>query len=259
MKYLFLLTFLYSYAIFSQVKIGDNPNSISPSSILEIESTDKGVLIPRVALVSTANSSPVSSPSVSLMVYNTATNNDVIPGYYYWNGTNWSSFVTSQKKQIAINCYSTGLGGVGSKSVYVNGNVVSAASRGVHLTVLSGSTGNMIFSNNYDTHGTIALGTNCANDINTYNTNGNILILNTWDQPNHINTDLQNALKDVMLSKEITYETMDYRNAFCIIYQNGRGKLGESTSNAHDDSGAVIGNGNTIRANAACNVVTFIN
>ncbi len=33
----------------AQVKIGDNPTSINANSVLEIESTNKGLLMPRVA------------------------------------------------------------------------------------------------------------------------------------------------------------------------------------------------------------------
>ncbi|QDW19599.1 hypothetical protein B0M43_0005560 [Flavobacterium sp. KBS0721] len=41
--------------------------------------------MPRVALVNTTDNSPVTNPATSLMIYNTATLNDVTPGYYYWN------------------------------------------------------------------------------------------------------------------------------------------------------------------------------
>jgi len=239
--------------------VGIGTSTPSASSVLELSSTNQGVLLPRVALTSTTSASPISSPATSLLVYNTATANDVVPGYYYWDGSKWLSFVAPKKKQITINAYSTGLGGSGSRSVYLNGNSVSTSARGVHLTVVGGTTGTVVFSQSYDTHGNTALGTNCANDINAYNTNGNILILNTWDQPNHINADLTTALRDVMQSKQIVYETMDYRGAFCIIYQNGRGKLAESTTNSRDDTGNVIGNGNSPRANTGCHVVTFLN
>jgi len=46
-------------------------------------------LIPRIALTQTTSPSPVTSPAQSLLVYNTATINDVTPGYYYWDGSKW--------------------------------------------------------------------------------------------------------------------------------------------------------------------------
>jgi len=70
---------------------GSTPNA---SAMLDIKSSDKGLLIPRVALTSTSSASPITSPATSLLVYNTATTGDVTPGYYYWNGSQWVRFAT---------------------------------------------------------------------------------------------------------------------------------------------------------------------
>ena len=63
---------------------GNPPNS---SAMLDVSAANKGLLIPNVALSRTTNASPITSPAVSLLVYNTATMNDVTPGYYYNSGT----------------------------------------------------------------------------------------------------------------------------------------------------------------------------
>jgi hypothetical protein len=60
-----------------------------PSAGLDVNFTDKGVLIPRIALTSTTSAGPISNPANSLLVYNT-TNNPaagLTPGYYYNAGT----------------------------------------------------------------------------------------------------------------------------------------------------------------------------
>jgi len=58
-----------------------------------------GLLIPRVALIKTTDAFPITSPAISLLVYNTATTGstsfDVTPGYYYWNGTAWVRLSTN--------------------------------------------------------------------------------------------------------------------------------------------------------------------
>jgi len=55
----------------------------------------KGLLIPRVALTITTSNAPVGAGiATSLLVYNTATVNDVTPGYYYWDGSQWVRFVS---------------------------------------------------------------------------------------------------------------------------------------------------------------------
>ena len=69
--------------------VGIGTLSPDASARLDVVATDKGILIPRVNLVATNNPAPVASPAVSLLVYNQATINDVVPGFYYWDGIKW--------------------------------------------------------------------------------------------------------------------------------------------------------------------------
>ncbi|MCC4213286.1 hypothetical protein [Leeuwenhoekiella parthenopeia] len=84
-----LLVFLIPIYAFSQVGIGTT--SPDNSSILDLSSSNRGLLIPRLNLVATTNTAPVTSPAQGLLVYNLATVNDVSPGLYYWNGSLWVS------------------------------------------------------------------------------------------------------------------------------------------------------------------------
>jgi hypothetical protein len=59
------------------------------SAALEVYSTNQGFLAPRVSLTQTSLSTPVTSPALGLMVFNTNAVNDVTVGYYYWDGTAW--------------------------------------------------------------------------------------------------------------------------------------------------------------------------
>ena len=87
---LFLFVFLVtSITGFSQVGIGTTLPSTS--SQLEVTATNKGILIPRIALTGTSDAVTIANGNVtSLLVYNTATASDVVPGFYYWNGSKWS-------------------------------------------------------------------------------------------------------------------------------------------------------------------------
>ena len=92
--YLLLVIGLIGIVAKGQTGIGTTtPNT---SAKLEVASTDKGFLPPRVVLTATNAFSPItgtSSTAAGLLVYNTATAgavpNNVVPGYYYWNGTSW--------------------------------------------------------------------------------------------------------------------------------------------------------------------------
>jgi hypothetical protein len=88
------LTFIVGYTANAQVisqKIGNNPTNISPNAVLEMESTTKGVLFPRVTLSSLTDLITIPSPTDGLTVFNIATAgtapNNVSFGYYYWSST----------------------------------------------------------------------------------------------------------------------------------------------------------------------------
>jgi hypothetical protein len=75
-------------------KVGIGTASPSASAVLDITATDKGILIPRVALTSKIDVATIAIPEVGLLVYNTATVNGLSPGYYFWNGDIWSRMLT---------------------------------------------------------------------------------------------------------------------------------------------------------------------
>jgi len=79
----------YSTISNAQVKIGNNPTLLNPSAILEVESTNKGILLPRVALVAPSNPAPLAGFVSGMFIYNTATTDSITPGLYYAEGTKW--------------------------------------------------------------------------------------------------------------------------------------------------------------------------
>src|SRR5688572_23982344 len=86
-----ILLITLTFNLRAQVKIGDNPNTINANSILELESTNKGFLPPRVALNSVSSPSPLAAPVPSgMMVYNSG--GTLTSGHYMWNGSKWASF-----------------------------------------------------------------------------------------------------------------------------------------------------------------------
>jgi hypothetical protein len=96
-----IIILIVSINAFSQ-NVGINGTGASPaaSAGLDVDFTDKGLLIPRVALTALNAAGPVTSPATSLIVYNTATAgttpNNVFPGYYYWDGAAWIRLRTEQ-------------------------------------------------------------------------------------------------------------------------------------------------------------------
>lgn len=94
MKSTFTLILIFSLSCLGLVaqNIGINGTGAAPaaSALLDVSAPDKGLLIPRVALTSTADVTTIASPATSLLVYNTATVSNVSPGFYFWNGSAWT-------------------------------------------------------------------------------------------------------------------------------------------------------------------------
>ncbi len=68
----------------------DNVYNGNNSAMLDIKSTNKGLLIPRIALNSMTDNNTIVSPATGLMIYDIGTN--INKGFYYWNGNRWTKF-----------------------------------------------------------------------------------------------------------------------------------------------------------------------
>ena len=99
-KLLSVILILCSYTAYSQVGIGTPmPNA---SSQLEIVANDKGLLIPRISLTGSTDTTTIATGNVnSLLVFNTATISDIKPGYYYWYDNKWNRIVISNEITIS--------------------------------------------------------------------------------------------------------------------------------------------------------------
>ena len=91
-----LLCLLLFISMTTTAQTGIGTTAPNASAKLEVAATDKGFLPPRVALTASNAFSPIvgtAANATGLLVYNTAsagvTPNNVVPGYYYWNGTAW--------------------------------------------------------------------------------------------------------------------------------------------------------------------------
>jgi len=85
---------LTSPALAQNVSISPTGNAPDNSAALDIRDfTNKGVLIPRIALTGPTDAVTIPSPATSLLVYNINTVGGLTPGYYYNAGTpaspNW--------------------------------------------------------------------------------------------------------------------------------------------------------------------------
>ena len=79
------------------VSINTAGTPANPSAMLDVSSTSKGLLIPRVSLTSTNDVTTIASPATSLLVYNTnAAMVGGAVGFWYFNGTIWVQAIGPQ-------------------------------------------------------------------------------------------------------------------------------------------------------------------
>jgi hypothetical protein len=125
-KHLVAIIFLIISISFKAQNIGINTTGATPnlSAMLDIVSTSKGLLIPRLALTSNTDATTITSGNVtSLLVYNTTAASSgstaVFPGYYYWNGSKWVAFGGSGGNDWAL----TGNAGTTASSAAIGSTV----------------------------------------------------------------------------------------------------------------------------------------
>lgn len=103
MKKITIMAALLGSFYLTSAQVGIGTPAPANSSQLDIVANNKGVLIPRVSLTSTAVFAPISGTEVeSLLVYNTATTGDVTPGFYYWFNNKWERIVNQTQLDDAI-------------------------------------------------------------------------------------------------------------------------------------------------------------
>ena len=91
------------------VAIGMNAKT-DPTAILDIQATDRGILLPRVTLSSSTDQTTILNPAIGLLVYNTGTNpNFAVQGYMFWSGSEWKIFssMTANPARATLNCAGT--------------------------------------------------------------------------------------------------------------------------------------------------------
>ncbi|WP_223558856.1 hypothetical protein [Chryseobacterium lathyri] len=135
---------IFLISTFSFAQVGINTSTPNPDAALDIVSANKGLLPPRLALVSTVSPAPLSVHVAGMVAYNTATVNDVIPALYYDDGTRWvlakNSGITTNALSSTGNTITSTVNGVAASTTAVN-TVSNTSSGNVLSTTVNGVTG----------------------------------------------------------------------------------------------------------------------
>ena len=77
------------------------------SAALNVNASDKGVLLPRVALTGSTDVTTIPNPTTGLLVYNTGTGGTFsTTGYLFWDGAQWKLFASASSEvgDADLNC-----------------------------------------------------------------------------------------------------------------------------------------------------------
>ena len=129
---------------FSQVAINTTGAVANSSAILDISSTSKGVLIPRISLVSATDNITIPNPAPGLMLFNTNANLGKGTGFYFNGGTaaspSWTAvrslvFPFSDGTNSATSVFS-----IENYSSIISSSAIKAnAQQGIAVEAISGS------------------------------------------------------------------------------------------------------------------------
>ncbi|RXR24073.1 tail fiber domain-containing protein [Flavobacterium stagni] len=140
-RIVYFLFILIPTFCFSQV--GVNTTNPDPSSMLDITSTDKGVLVPRVSLTSVATTSldGTNTAATGLLIWNTnaATTGGNGVGFYFFNGTQWMPITQSGTGNTLDQSYDQGGAGVGRTITADAGAVTINGTDGLVTTGIFGN------------------------------------------------------------------------------------------------------------------------
>lgn len=90
------ILFIFTFSLPINAQVGINTSSPNASSILDINSTNKGVLFPQYDLtVLNSTSTPVANPAEGLMIYNKGGVSTYPKGYYIWIKNQWQRAIIS--------------------------------------------------------------------------------------------------------------------------------------------------------------------
>jgi microcystin-dependent protein len=118
--YILIISILSISNLHAQTGIGTTtPNA---SAKLDVYSTNKGFLPPRVSLTDIYDQTTIASPAIGLLVYCKG-DAGLAAGYYYWNGNAWATIATPGGSGSFASSYLRG-SRTASQTVNVNDNII---------------------------------------------------------------------------------------------------------------------------------------
>ncbi len=213
-------------------QVGINTTVPSAGSLLDVSSTDKGILLPRVDISDLNTIAPIAGGSTeSLFVYNTNTTTG--KGFYYWNGSIWIGVDGENDWKLKGNKGTTPGIGVGQNFIGTSDNqgLILATN---NINALTISTTQNLLANNNGTNGAPTYSFNSDTDVGIWRSDtdrlnfsaGGIEFIELFE-----GADNEFRINDSGQDINFRIETDDDENAFFIDGLNDNIGLGTGTPN----------------------------
>lgn len=137
-KVFFLIAMFFALTLSAQVKVGDNPTTVHSSAMLQVDSSTKGFLPPRMT---NAQMTAIASPANGLMVYCT---NCSPAGLYTYSGSAWSAVGDTSSGG------SSSSGGVSASMAFTTGTYIwggPSVTRNIVITIVNNSFSTVAWTN----------------------------------------------------------------------------------------------------------------
>ena len=188
---------LLAWGAQSQVKIGQNPNSINTTSILELESTNKALVLTRLTSVQMTAITPLNGA----LIYNTDTH-----CIHYFNGAQWNNLCNSTNNVFSFTDNGNGTITLDDAA----GNSITYNIEPETVTTLSDNgDGTFTYINEL---GTETIITNMNQLLETDTTPGNIGLVDGNQITINVNdadSDVSNEIQDLQFTGELLSLTAD--------------------------------------------------
>ena len=119
--------FMLLFHALTSAQVGIGTTSPDDGAILDISSTDKGLLIPRITLTGLNDNTTITPITTGLLIFNSTAAgsgaNAIDQGFHYWNGSIWVKLTTNADTPTDSNVYENNGTVTGFRTINLNNNI----------------------------------------------------------------------------------------------------------------------------------------
>ena len=119
--------FMLLFHALTSAQVGIGTTSPDDGAILDISSTDKGLLIPRITLTGLNDNTTITPITTGLLIFNSTAAgsgaNAIDQGFHYWNGSVWVKLTTNADTPTDSNVYENNGTVTGFRTINLNNNI----------------------------------------------------------------------------------------------------------------------------------------